>query len=143
MTESFLKIEDVAKETGLTKRAIRYYEEIGLISAPQRSERGTRLYTQEEIEKLNKVVLAKEVLGFSLQELQQFIQLDEEIEKRRRDYRQAPGPKKREELHQLSEGLEKQINFIQYKMEKMQNFKHELEELNQRITDFFRQERQD
>ncbi|WP_179090334.1 MerR family transcriptional regulator [Paenibacillus sp. FSL H8-0548] len=44
-----LKIEEVAKRTGLTKRAIRYYEDIGLISAPERSQGGMRLYSEEDI----------------------------------------------------------------------------------------------
>ncbi|MDP1443359.1 MerR family DNA-binding transcriptional regulator, partial [Priestia megaterium] len=30
-------IDDVTKMTGLTKRALRYYEEIGLILPPQRT----------------------------------------------------------------------------------------------------------
>lgn len=34
------KIEDIAQMTGLTKRTIRYYEEIGLL-APERSDGGT------------------------------------------------------------------------------------------------------
>ncbi len=61
------KIDDVAKATGLTKRTIRYYEEIGLIKPPARSEGGTRLYTAEDIERLKNIVAAREVLGFSLQ----------------------------------------------------------------------------
>ena len=34
------KIDDVAKESGLTKRTIRYYEEIGLLPPPERSTAG-------------------------------------------------------------------------------------------------------
>jgi DNA-binding transcriptional MerR regulator len=40
------KIDDDAKRTGLTKRTIRYYEEIGLITPPERSSGGVRLYSE-------------------------------------------------------------------------------------------------
>ena len=32
------KIDEVTKQVGLTKRTLRYYEEIGLIHPPERSE---------------------------------------------------------------------------------------------------------
>ena len=63
---SELKIDDVAKQSGLTKRTIRYYEQIGLMPAPPRSEGGFRLYTEEHVEFLKKITNAKEVMGFSL-----------------------------------------------------------------------------
>lgn len=46
------KIDEVAKQCGLTKRTIRYYEEIGLLPSPQRSEGNMRLYTQEDVDLL-------------------------------------------------------------------------------------------
>lgn len=49
---SLYKIDDVAKECGLTKRTIRYYEEIGVMPSPQRTDGGTRLYTREDIDYL-------------------------------------------------------------------------------------------
>ncbi|MFP3821600.1 MerR family DNA-binding transcriptional regulator, partial [Bacillus sp. SIMBA_008] len=36
----WMKIDQVAKRSGLTKRTIRFYEEIGLLSAPKRTEGG-------------------------------------------------------------------------------------------------------
>ncbi len=48
------KIDEVAKQCGLTKRTIRYYEEIGLLPSPQRSEGNMRLYTQEDVDLLKK-----------------------------------------------------------------------------------------
>lgn len=44
-----LKIDEVAKQSGLTKRTIRYYEQIGLLSSPPRSEGGFRLYSQDHV----------------------------------------------------------------------------------------------
>ena len=41
-----MNISDVAKITGLTSKAIRFYEEKGLVTPPMRSENGYRTYTQ-------------------------------------------------------------------------------------------------
>jgi DNA-binding transcriptional MerR regulator len=83
----WLKIEEVANRTGLTKRTIRYYEELGILAPPERSEGRVRLYTDAHIERLQKIVNAKEVLGFSLQELQQFISIGTTLETQRQDYK--------------------------------------------------------
>lgn len=39
-----MNISDVAKITGLTSKAIRFYEEKGLVTPPMRSENGYRTY---------------------------------------------------------------------------------------------------
>lgn len=57
------KIDEVTKQVGLTKRTLRYYEEIGLIHPPERSEGNIRLYTDEDIARIKRIVEAKEVLG--------------------------------------------------------------------------------
>ncbi|MBA2876652.1 MerR family transcriptional regulator [Thermaerobacillus caldiproteolyticus] len=128
------KIDDVAKETGLTKRTIRYYEEIGLIKPPERSEKGTRLYTEEDIERLKKVIAAREVLGFSLQELQQFLTLKETIEAHHRDYRNATDKEqKQQELKEIAAGVREQIDMLEQKMKKMLEWKKELKQLHEKI----------
>ncbi len=66
------KIDEVTKQVGLTKRTLRYYEEIGLIHPPERSEGNIRLYTDEDIARIKRIVEAKEVLGITLQEMQHF-----------------------------------------------------------------------
>ena len=65
------KIDEVTKQVGLTKRTLRYYEEIGLIH-PQNVVGNIRLYTDEDIARIKRIVEAKEVLGITLQEMQHF-----------------------------------------------------------------------
>ncbi|BDG48882.1 MULTISPECIES: MerR family transcriptional regulator [Parageobacillus] len=135
------KIDDVAKETGLTKRTIRYYEEIGLIKPPKRSEKGTRLYSEEDIEQLKKVIAAREVLGFSLQELHHFLTLKEAIESHRFEYRNAVNQdEKKQELQNIASNLRKQIDMLKQKMKKMLELKNELEQLEQRIQTILQEE---
>ena len=47
-----LRIQEVAEDTGLTPRAIRYYEEVGLLAPAARSEGAYRLYDAEDLDRL-------------------------------------------------------------------------------------------
>lgn len=79
MSTKTYRIEEVSNITGLTKRAIRYYEDLNLIS-PQRTESSYRLYTDEDIEKIKRIVSLKESLAFSLAEIKQTLETDQEVE---------------------------------------------------------------
>ncbi|MFC3885717.1 MerR family transcriptional regulator [Bacillus songklensis] len=130
----WLKIDDIAKETGLTKRTIRYYEQIGLLSPPQRSEGGARLYTEQDIERLKKIIQARDVLGFSLQDLKDYIEIRETVQMHHRVYKTSTNPSKQAaELSEIAAGLKEQLDFINDKLEKITNFKQETEELYQKV----------
>ena len=62
-----MNISDVAKITGLTSKAIRFYEEKGLVTPPMRSENGYRTYTQQHLNELTLLRQARQV-GFNLEE---------------------------------------------------------------------------
>lgn len=62
------KIGDLAKQTGLSVRTLHYYDEIGLLKPSQHTEAGHRLYTKEDILRLQQIVSLRQ-LGFSLEEI--------------------------------------------------------------------------
>lgn len=64
-----LTIGEVAQRAGLRPSAIRYYESIQLLPAPQRTS-GRRCYTVDVLERLNFIQAAQQ-LGFSLVEIRQ------------------------------------------------------------------------
>lgn len=131
--EGIYKIDDVAKQSGLSKRAIRYYEEIGLLKAPPRSKGGTRIYSQDHIEALKKVTTFKEVLGFTLQELQHFLGIRENFEREREKYREIQDPiGQKEKLIDIKHTLDDQIQVIDEKMKKLQKVKMDLAALSER-----------
>ncbi|WP_430509902.1 MerR family transcriptional regulator [Gottfriedia solisilvae] len=131
------KIDDVAKECGLTKRAIRYYEEIGLIPPPDRSEGGFRLYTDQHIERLKQIMNVRDVLGFSLQEVQEYISISDAFEERRLEYRAAKetldDEKIREKLIEIKPILSKQLNMIDEKLKKMNDIRNNMDDMYQKI----------
>ena len=79
-----LRIQEVAAETGLTPRAIRYYEELGLLAPAARSEGAYRLYDGEDLERLRFIRGLRDDAGFSLAEIGQLLE-DEQARARNRD----------------------------------------------------------
>jgi len=69
-----LFIGKVAKETGLNPRTIRYYEMLGLLPPPLRSQSRYRVYTPQTVELLRFIKKAK-TLGFTLSEIREIIAL--------------------------------------------------------------------
>ena len=72
-------IGDIAKRFGLNPRTIRYYEAIGILPKPVRSESGYRIYSEETVERLEFILKAK-TLGLKLNEIKEIIQLHEKGE---------------------------------------------------------------
>src|SRR3954469_15382215 len=67
----FLTIAEVCKELGITHRALRFYEGVGLV-APRR-DRSRRLYSPRDFERLRAIVRLKQV-GLSLREIREVLQ---------------------------------------------------------------------
>lgn len=68
------RIGDLAKEFGVTLRALRFYEDRGLLN-PQR-DGSTRLYSEGDRARLQVILMAKQV-GFSLVEIQDLLKVYE------------------------------------------------------------------
>ena len=62
-------IGEVAKETGLSLRTIRYYEELGLIRPKSRTAGHFRLYSEPELDRLKAIQTLKN-LGYPLKDIQ-------------------------------------------------------------------------
>ncbi|KRE12767.1 hypothetical protein ASE66_19930 [Bosea sp. Root483D1] len=70
--EIWLEANECAARIGLSKRALRLYEEHGLIR-PRRTEKGWRLYGADEIARLHEILALKR-LGLSLQRITALLQ---------------------------------------------------------------------
>ena len=63
------RIGEVAKLTGVTTRALRYWEELGLLRPTSRTDGGERLYTPTDLRRVTRIRDLQELLGFSLEEV--------------------------------------------------------------------------
>ncbi|WBW97811.1 MerR family transcriptional regulator [Oceanirhabdus sp. W0125-5] len=66
-----MRINEVKKKTGLTKKAIDYYEERGLIKT-NRSDNGYREYNEDHIQRLKEISMLRK-LDFSINEIKDII----------------------------------------------------------------------
>ncbi len=73
-TPQSLHIGDVARETGLTVDAIRYYEKEQLLQRPPRTTGGYRLFSAQDIERVE-FIRRVQGLGFSLGEIRDLLVL--------------------------------------------------------------------
>ena len=67
-----MQIGEVAQQTGLSLRTIRYYEEMGLVAPSARTAGGFRLYTDSDVARLQLVKRMKP-LDFSVEEMRDLL----------------------------------------------------------------------
>jgi DNA-binding transcriptional MerR regulator len=75
---AMMQIGEVADRVGLSLRTVRYYEEVGLLSAPSRTEGGFRLYGAEHIDQL-KLIKQMKPLGLSIEEMRTLLRAREDL----------------------------------------------------------------
>ena len=68
-----MNISDVAKQTGLTAKTLRFYEDKGLVM-PMRQDNGYRFYNAKHVEELTLLRQARQV-GFTLEECAELLAL--------------------------------------------------------------------
>lgn len=69
-----MNIGNASGASGVTAKMIRYYESIGLIAAPSRTESGYRVYDQDDIHTLRFIKRARN-LGFTIEETGELLAL--------------------------------------------------------------------
>ena len=72
-----LRIGELAARTGLTAPTIRYYEQIGLLPGGVRPSRSHRIYTEEDVDRLDLLRRLRDLLGVSLDELKKIAAAEE------------------------------------------------------------------
>lgn len=73
LTTAGLHISEVAQRTGFSGPTLRYYENIGLLPAPDRTPAGYRIYRDRDVARLDFIARAKR-LGCSLGEIQGLVE---------------------------------------------------------------------
>jgi DNA-binding transcriptional MerR regulator len=67
-----MRIGELAEQAGISTKAIRYYEQIGILTSPARTASGYRAYDQSALGRLS-FVRAAQALGLTLGEIRQII----------------------------------------------------------------------
>jgi MerR family transcriptional regulator, heat shock protein HspR len=78
--QGFFSISAVAKMFSVHQQTIRLYEKEGLLT-PKRSEGNTRLFSEEDIEKLEEIIYLTHQLGINLAGVQMILKLKKQMKK--------------------------------------------------------------
>ncbi|MEA2575198.1 MAG: MerR family transcriptional regulator, repressor of the yfmOP operon [Chloroflexia bacterium] len=125
--ERFFLIGEVAERTGLTQRTIRYYEELGLLSPPSRTQGDFRLFSEGDLVRLKEIGRLKHLLGFSLAEIRKIVEGDEVLGQLRSEYRATEdAARKLTLLDNAMKLTEAQLELIESKMSQMEELRAEL-----------------
>jgi MerR family transcriptional regulator, repressor of the yfmOP operon len=78
---TLFQIGEVCQRTGLTPRALHYYDEIGLLVPSERLTGGYRLYSAADVERIERIRDLKRLLGLSLGEIKRILDAEEARER--------------------------------------------------------------
>lgn len=121
------QIGEVAERTGVTQRTLRFYEEKGLLDPPERMEGGFRLYSDEDINRVTYIRRLQELLGFTLSEIKEMVDAEEELQQiaatRRPDLELA---ERVERVSTVIAALSRQLEVVDHKVTHLSTMKEEL-----------------
>jgi DNA-binding transcriptional MerR regulator len=127
--DGYLQIGEAAERTSLTQRTLRYYEEKGLLDTPTRMDGGFRLYSAEDLERLERIKELKDLLGFSLADIKEMLDAEDVRLQIRAEWRKdAAGTEKAAKVNVAREMTLKQLSLLDEKMAKMNAMREQLAE---------------
>src|SRR5918994_1307477 len=113
-----MRIGELAERAGISTKAIRYYEQVGILAAPPRTASGYRSYDEAALGRLG-FVRAAQAVGLTLGEIRQVTAF--------RDNGQAPCAHVTDLLHRHAADLDRRIR-------ELQQLRGELRQLAERAT---------
>lgn len=106
-------IGDLSRKTGVKVPTIRYYEQMGLMSEPERSEGNQRRYGRSERDRLSFIKHARD-LGLTIDSIRELLDLSEHPER---------------PCAQADRIASEQLQAVRERIEKLKRLEHELERI--------------
>jgi len=127
--EAYLQIGEVAERTGVTQRTLRFYEEKGLLRPPTRMDGGFRLYSEDDVSRVEHIRKLQNLLGVTLAEIKEMVDAEEVLQELKAQYRPEAGvSEKRRQLLKAIDVVTRQHGIVSQKAEQMSEMKSQLEE---------------
>ena len=128
-SEAYLQIGEVADRTGVTQRTLRFYEEKGLLKPPTRMDGGFRLYSEDDVTRVEHIRRLQNLLGVTLAEIKEMVDAEEVLQELKAQYRpEADVSEKRRQLLKAIDVVTRQHGIVSQKAEQMSEMKSQLEE---------------
>jgi DNA-binding transcriptional MerR regulator len=133
-TDAGIRIGDAATRAGVSPRTLRYYEELGLLTPSIYTAGGERRYTEADLELLGRILGLRDTLGMNLEEIREFLSLENRLGELRVTYRATRGATsieaRAEQKATLEEALvlnESLAEQLRVKLARMDEFRSKLE----------------
>ncbi|MGK2966394.1 MAG: MerR family transcriptional regulator [Tepidiformaceae bacterium] len=140
VAQVFLQIGEAAERTALTQRTLRFYEEKGLLNPPTRMDGGFRLYSEEDIERIQRIKQMKDLLGFSLADIKEMIDAEDVRLQIKAGWREdAAAREKAAQIVRAQELTAHQLDLLDEKMKSMSEFRRTLVERLARYAELLRE----
>lgn len=117
LSDQLRPIGAVAREVGLTPRAIRHYENLGLLR-PTISVKGSgRLFDASDVQRLREIKRLRDVIGFSLAEIAELLDTDDVRDQLRDRFRGSNQPLVRAQVLEEAVKLsERRLKIVEHKL---------------------------
>ncbi|MCL4534122.1 MAG: MerR family transcriptional regulator [Bacteroidetes bacterium] len=125
---AFYQIGEVAERTGLTHRALHYYDEIGLLVPNVKLDGGLRLYTEEDLRRLDRILEIRKLFGLSLKEIKKMLQAEDTRTALLDEARKEPTP----EMQRAD--FEKALAIALEQLSQIRGRIHQMQLLEERLT---------
>ncbi len=124
-----MDIGEVAQQARLPASTLRFYEEKGLLQPPSRLEGGFRLYSESDVERVERIKRLQTLLGFTLADIKEMVEADEVKTQLRATYRRdAEVSERRAKIEKAIEMTERQVAVIDQKLAALDEMKTHLEQ---------------
>ena len=126
--EPYLQIGEVADRTSVTQRTLRFYEERGLLKPPTRMDGGFRLYSEDDVGRVEQIKRMQSLLGLTLAEIKDMVEAEEVRGELDATFR--PDRSVEERIQRVGRRIEvtqRQFDIIASKLTAMQEMREDLE----------------
>lgn len=125
--ERFYRIDEVHRRTSLSKRTLRYYEELGLLAPAQRSEGNYRLYSESDIRTLEHIIEMRDLLGLNLKQIREMVDAEMERERIKTQWKSDLDPSQRlDALDEAEQVARKELTLLEEKLRGLEEMRQTL-----------------
>jgi DNA-binding transcriptional MerR regulator len=109
-----LRIGEAAARAGVSRRTLRYYQELGLLEPTERTPGGARRYSEDDVAVVLRIRELQEVMGFDLDAIRVIVAAEVRLQRLRAEYRSGRADRRRRrqivlEAMQINDELREQV----------------------------------
>jgi DNA-binding transcriptional MerR regulator len=130
------RIGELARRVGTTPRAVRYYEELGLLPGRDRPEGGHRVYDQHDEERLRQLLHIRTLLGLTLVELREWMDAEDARARLRERWHELTGEDEGTRADIIREGLDHvdtQLSLVRTRLTDLEQLEDDLAAKRRRL----------